>query len=285
MNSPKPDWLKVQMPSGQAYLELVKLLKQANLHTVCQEANCPNIAECFGKKTATFMILGDTCTRSCRYCNVAHGQPKAVDVREGERIARAVKNLGLRYVVITSVTRDDLKDGGAAMFAKTIYEIRVVDPDCVIEVLVPDFKGDTRALQNVLKAHPSVFNHNIETVERLFPEARPQGDYKRSLKLLKSAKKCSVTKSGFMVGLGETKEEIIKTMHDLCSVTDMLTIGQYLQPTKDHLPVAKYYTPDEFKEFKEIGEKMGFKHVESGPLVRSSYHAGDYGVLEHNDGI
>jgi len=266
------------MPSGPGYLELVKLLKQASLHTVCQEANCPNIAECFGKKTATFMILGDTCTRSCKYCNVSHGVPKAVDLREGARIARAVKSLGLRYVVITSVTRDDLKDGGAAVFAKTIYEIRVVDPDCMIEALVPDFKGDERALQHVLNAHPSVLNHNIETVERLFPVARPQGDYKRSLNLLKAAKKCSVTKSGFMVGLGETKEEVIKTMQDLCNAADILTIGQYLQPTTEHLPVVKYYTPGEFRELKGIGEKMGFKHVESGPLVRSSYHAGDYSV-------
>jgi lipoic acid synthetase len=224
------------------------------------------------------MILGDTCTRSCGYCDVKHGTPQKADVREGERIARAVKELGLHYVVITSVTRDDLRDGGAAMFAKAVYEIRVVDPDCAIEVLVPDFNGNLRALRNVLNAHPTILNHNIETVERLFPAARPQGDYRRSLNLLKEAKKCSVTKSGFMVGLGETREEILKTMRDLCSVTDILTIGQYLQPTKDHMPVVRYYTPEEFKEFKEIGLAMGFKHVESGPLVRSSYHAREYGI-------
>jgi len=278
MSSPKPDWLKVGLPSGDEYFDLIKLLKQNSLHTVCQEANCPNIAECFGKKTATFMILGGTCTRNCGYCNVTHGKPRPVDVREGERIAHAVKELGLRYVVITSVTRDDLEDGGAGAFAETIYEIRKANPDCKIEVLTPDFKGDKRSLQKVLDAGPDVFGHNLEVVKRLFPVARAQGDYKRSLNLLKTAKKCSVTKSGFMIGLGETKEEIITTMEDLSGVVHLLTIGQYLQPRREHLPVARYYTPEEFKEFKEIGERMGFDHVESGPLVRSSYHACDYGV-------
>lgn len=280
MSSPnsKPDWLKVGLPSSTEYFDLVRLLKQNSLHTVCQEANCPNIAECFGKGTATFMILGDTCTRNCGYCNVGHGVPRIVDVREGERIAHAVKELGLRYVVITSVTRDDLKDGGAAMFAQTIYEIRAVSPDCKIEVLIPDLRGDKKSLQKILDARPDILGHNLEVVKRLFPLARAQGDYERSLNLLKTARQCSVTKSGFMVGLGETKEEIIATMEDLCSVTDILTIGQYLQPTREHLPVVRYYTPQEFKEFKEIGREMGFRHVESGPLVRSSYHAGEYGI-------
>ena len=267
------------MPSGNGYFELVRLLKQSSLHTVCQEANCPNIAECFGKKTATFLILGDTCTRDCKYCDVAHGVPKPVDAGEGARIARAVKALGLKYVVITSVTRDDLPDGGADMFAKAVLEIRIIDPDCKIEVLIPDFKGDKKALKKVLDSHPTILNHNIEVVKRLFSAARPQGDYGRSLDLLKTAKKCSVTKSGFMVGLGETQEEIIETMEDLAPFVDVLTIGQYLQPTSDHLPVAKYYAPEEFKGFKEMGEQMGFSHVESGPLVRSSYHAGEYAGL------
>jgi lipoic acid synthetase len=278
MNSPKPDWLRVSLPSGQEYFEVAKLLKRGNLHTVCQEANCPNIAECFGRRTATFMILGDTCTRSCGYCNVRHGRPRAVDSEEPKRVARAVRELGLRYAVVTSVTRDDLDDGGAGVFAETIREIRIHDPECRIEVLIPDLGGDGRALQKVTDAKPDIINHNIEVVERLFPAARPQGDYQRSLNLLKEAKKCSVTKSGFMLGLGETGEEVVKTMEDLCSVTNILTIGQYLQPTRDHLPVVRYYTPKEFDEFKEIGEGMGFRHVESGPLVRSSYHAREYGI-------
>jgi len=290
MNAPKPEWLRVGMPSGQAYFDLLRLLKQKNLRTVCQEANCPNIAECFGKRTVTFMILGDTCTRDCKYCNVTHGIPKPLDPGEAARIARAVKELGLKYTVITSVTRDDLPDGGASLFAKTIYEIRIIDPECKIEVLIPDFMGSSEALQTVLDFHPDVLNHNIEVVKRLFPVARPQGDYKRSMKLLKEAKERSVrhnsipvTKSGFMVGLGESKEEIIETMRDLDGFVDILTIGQYLQPSKEHLPVVRYYTPEEFKELKEIGLSMGFKHVEAGPLVRSSYHAGEYSNRE--DGI
>lgn len=275
MSSPKPDWLRVGMPSGEGYSELVGLLRRNGLHTVCQEANCTNIAECFDKRTATFMILGDTCVRACRYCNVAHGAPKPVDPNEGKRVARAVKELGLRHVVVTSVTRDDLDDGGAGMFAATIREIRLASPGCRIEVLIPDFGGDKDALQKVLDARSDVIGHNMEVVRRLFPMARAAGDYRRSLDLLKGCSGCTV-KSGFMVGLGETREEVFETMEDLCSVTDILTIGQYLQPTKLHLPVARYYTPEEFKEFKECGERMGFKHVESGPLVRSSYHASEY---------
>lgn len=268
------------MPSGQEYFDLARLIKKNNLHTVCQEANCPNIAECFGKKTATFMVLGSVCTRGCKYCNVSKGNPGAVDPGEPKKVAEAVKKLGLSYAVITSVTRDDLKDGGAFAFAETIGEIRKKSPGCRVEVLIPDFAGNKKALDVVLGAKPDVLNHNIEVVKRLFQTARPQGDYERSLNMLRDAKKCSVTKSGFMVGLGETKEEINETMRDLCEIADILTIGQYLQPTKEHIPVAKYYTPDEFKGFKELAMKMGFRHVESGPLVRSSYHAGEYGIAK-----
>lgn len=279
MNSPKPEWLKVNLPSGEGYFSLVKLLKQNNLHTVCQEANCPNIAECFSKKTATFMILGDKCTRNCKYCDVERGVPSEPDLGEPKRVAKAVKKLELHYIVITSVTRDDLEDGGAGIFAETIKEIKKEDSNCIIEVLIPDFKGDEKALRKVIEANPHIINHNIEVVKRVFPEARPQGDYQRSLDLLKRVKSSGVkTKSGLMVGLGESKEEIFETLKDLCSVTDILTIGQYLQPSKEHLTVVKYYTPEEFKDFKEKGEQMGFEHVESGPLVRSSYHAKEYGV-------
>ncbi len=275
----KPEWLKVRLPSGDGYFSMVRMLKENGLHTVCQEAHCPNIAECFGRKTATFMILGDTCTRNCAYCDVKHGRPDAPDTEEPSRIARAVKELGLRYVVITSVARDDLEDGGASMFARTIEGIRELNPDCKTEVLIPDFQGDEKALQKVLDARPDMLNHNIEVVRRLFPMMRAHGDYDRSLGVLEKAKECSVTKSGFMVGLGETKQEIIDTMEDLCSVTDILTIGQYLRPSEEHARVFRYYTPGEFEELKQAGLDMGFRHVESGPLVRSSYHAGDYGSL------
>jgi len=258
---------------------MVKLLKRHRLHTVCQEAHCPNIADCFNRKTATFMILGDICTRDCQYCDIRHGQPGGVDLGEPARVARAVGELGLHYVVITSVTRDDLEDGGASMFARTIGEIRRLNPDCRVEVLIPDFEGDNGALQKVLDARPDVLNHNIEVVRRLFPHMRAQGDYERSLSVLKHAKECSVTKSGFMVGLGETRDEIIKTMKDLRSVTDILTIGQYLRPSDAHARVIRYYTPKEFEGLKQTGLDMGFKHVESGPLVRSSYHAKDYSIL------
>lgn len=277
MSSPKPKWLSVKLPSGDEYFGLRKLIKQNQLHTVCQEANCPNIAECYGNRTATFMILGDVCTRNCKYCNVVHGEPSALDLGEPARVARAVSELGLHYIVVTSVTRDDLDDGGASVFARTIEAIREVNPDCSVEVLIPDFDGDEEALQTVLDARPDVLNHNIEVVKRLFKEVRPHGDYETSLNLLKRAKG-TVTKSGFMVGLGESKEEVLETMKDLCSVTDVLTIGQYLQPTSAHYPVVKYYKPSEFDEFKEIGLEMGLKHVEAGPLVRSSYHAKNYGV-------
>lgn len=266
------------MPSGEKYLELRRLISENSLHTVCQEANCPNIGECFSKRTATFMILGDTCTRNCKYCNVKHGKPLALDPCEAKRVAKAVKTLGLHYAVITSVTRDDLPDGGAFVFGEVIREIRARSPSCKIEVLIPDFQGDKDALDVVLEAKPDILNHNLETVKRLFPGARPHGDYKRSLALLARAKRSCKTKSGLMVGLGETKEEIIEAIEDLNRVSDIITLGQYLQPSKDHLGVVKYYSPEEFNELKAIGENMGFRHVEAGPLVRSSYHAGEYGL-------
>lgn len=279
MSSPKrkPEWLRVELPSGRGYFELVDLLKRHGLHTVCQEAGCPNIADCFSRRTATFMILGDMCTRDCKYCGVKHGRPVSADGQEPERVADAVEKLGLKYAVVTSVTRDDLDDGGASVFARTIEAIRERVPGCRVEVLIPDFRGDEEALRTVLDARPDVLNHNVEVVRRLFPEARPQGDYERSLNLLKRARGC-VTKSGFMVGLGETGEEVKGAMGDLCGVADILTIGQYLRPSLNHLPVERYYAPEEFEGFKELGLEMGFRHVESGPLVRSSYHAQEYGV-------
>jgi len=271
----KPEWLKVKIPSGESYSK-IKSLMEGSTHTICEEAKCPNLGECWEKGTATFLILGNICTRNCKYCNVKRGTPSKVDAKEPEKIAAIVKKLGLKYVVITSVTRDDLKDGGARTFKKTIKEIRKVT-NAKIEVLTPDFKGDTSAIRSVLSAEPDVFGHNIETVERLFPTLRPQADYKRSMIFLKRIKEIDpkqITKSGLMIGLGETKEEIIKTMRTLRMVkVDIITIGQYLQPREDLATVKKYYTPEEFEEFKRIGYELGFKHVESGPLVRSSYHA------------
>jgi lipoyl synthase len=272
----KPEWLKVKLGGGEEYNKVKDILNSKNLNTVCQAASCPNIGECFSRGTATFMILGDVCTRDCRYCDVKTGVPSKVNPREAFKIADAVKELNLKYVVITSVTRDDLNDGGARTFKNTITAIRKVS-DAKIEVLTPDFKGDSDAIRTVLSAEPDVFAHNIETVERLFPLVRPEADYKRSMIILKRIKEIDpkqITKSGLMVGLGESKEEIVKTMRTLKMVgVDILTIGQYLQPRKDLLPVSKYYTPMEFLELRSIGLKMDFKHVESGPLVRSSYHA------------
>ena len=358
-----PDWLKVKIPSGKEYHRIKSLLASSRLHTICEEAKCPNIAECFSRGTATFLILGDVCTRNCTYCNVKtclrapasrvrdadrgmhrqKGAPLEVDLNEPrpsqtgrgepERVARLVKKLNLNYVVITSVTRDDLPDGGADIFAQTIQEIKGLSPKTKIEVLIPDFKGNLDSLKKVIDAKPRVLAHNLETVERLFPAVRPQGDYSRSLNLLKEAKEMSpalstfgvslsgrkggvnpniftpleiksrlvksngnaslkrflshttslrdksptgFTKSGIMVGMGEAKEEIIEAMEDLRKAScDIFTIGQYLQPSLNHLPSSKYYTPEEFRKFKEIGEEMGFLHIESGPLVRSSYHAAE----------
>jgi lipoic acid synthetase len=271
----KPEWLKVKIPSAESYAKLKSLL-EGSTHTICEEAKCPNLGGCWEKGTATFLILGDVCTRDCAYCNVKHGKPCSVDFKEPEKIANIVKKLELKYVIITSVTRDDLKDGGARTFKETVNAIRKVS-DAKVEVLTPDFKGDTEAIRSVLSSEPDVFGHNIETVESLFPLIRPQADYKRSMVFLKRIKEIDpkqITKSGLMIGLGEKKEEVIKTMRTLKLIgVDIITIGQYLQPRQDLAEVKKYYTPKEFSEFKKIGKELGFKHVESGPLVRSSYHA------------
>jgi len=272
-----PDWLKVKIGGGESYIKMKSLLRSVKLHTICEEAKCPNIAECFGSGTAVFLILGDICTRNCRYCYVKHGEPSDLNLNEPKDIAESVKHLGLKYVIITSVTRDDLEDGGASVFSDTISEIRKLNKVCKIEVLIPDFKGDINSLKKVIDAKPDVINHNIEVVKDLFEEIRPQGNYEVSLKILNEIKKLNKdvnTKSGFMVGLGENKDQILNTMKDLRKVNvDFLTIGQYLQPSRNHAPIKKYYCPEEFEHFKEKALDLGFKHVESGPLVRSSYHA------------
>jgi len=272
-----PDWLKVDIPGGRNFVKIKSLLRSAKLHTICEEAKCPNLAECFGSGTAVFLILGNVCTRNCRYCNVSHGKPGILNPTEPEDLADSVKKLGLKYVVITSVTRDDLSDGGASVFAETISKVKHLNPGCMVEVLIPDFKGNISALKSVVDSDPDVVNHNIEVVKELFSDIRPEGDYKISLKVLSNIKKLKSnikSKSGFMVGIGETSDQILNTMKDLKkSDVDFLTIGQYLQPTKKHASIRKYYTPAEFKEFIKIGLDLGFKHVESGPLVRSSYHA------------
>jgi lipoic acid synthetase len=274
---PKPEWLKVRAPGSENYHRLKGLMRTLNLHTVCEEANCPNIGECWHHGTATFMILGDTCTRSCGYCNVIHGTPNAPDEHEPVHVASAIHAMGLAHVVITSVDRDDLPDFGAGHFARTIVETRARIPGCRIEVLIPDFKGDERALHTVLHAGPDVLNHNIETVPRLYRLARPGGRYGRALQLLDRARTYSPsipTKSGLMVGLGEEWDEVVATLHDLRAAgCRIVTIGQYLRPSLANLPMSRYYTPAEFAELKRIGLALGFGHVESGPLVRSSYHA------------
>jgi lipoic acid synthetase len=275
--NPKPHWLKRKLPTGPEYESVRALLKKSGLYTVCQEAKCPNIWECFSRRTSTFLIMGPCCTRNCRFCAVAHGSPAYPDPGEPERVAEAARIMGLSYVVITSVTRDDLPDGGAGHFAKTIREIRKRMPETFAEVLVPDFKGDFNALQTVVKAHPDVLNHNLETVPRLYASARPGALYRRSLDLLKQAKRIDPaipTKSGLMLGLGETSGEIEKTLQDLLdSGCSILTLGQYLQPTREHLPVERYIPPKEFDHWKETALEMGFFGVASGPFVRSSYHA------------
>jgi lipoic acid synthetase len=272
-----PDWLKVRIGGGENYSKVKTLLRSAKLHTICEEAKCPNIAECFGSGTAVFLILGNICTRNCRYCNVTHGTPGPLNDDEPSDIAESVKTLGLKYVVVTSVTRDDLTDGGASVFYKTVRAIRRVNPECHIEVLIPDFKGNEAAIQKVIDAAPDVINHNIEVVEDLFPLIRPQGNYLRSIELLKTLKmkgKDIRVKSGLMVGLGESTEQILATLHDLRAAgVDFLTLGQYLQPTHNHAIVKKYYPPEEFLQLRTIALQLGFAHVESGPLVRSSYHA------------
>ncbi len=276
---PKPDWLKVRFPAGERYTEIKSLLRSHDLHTVCEEARCPNIGECFNAGEATFMILGDICTRSCGFCSVTSGKPEAVDHMEPLRLARTVDILGLDYAVITSVNRDDLPDGGAAIWAACIRAIRHRRPRCQVEILTPDFAGDWEALRTVVEARPVVYNHNIETVPRLYAHVRPKARYDRSLKLLRKIKEFDpsmTTKSGIMVGLGETLDEVAQTMSDLRDHdVDLLTVGQYLQPDARHLPVERFWSPDEYAEIKAIGRRLGFTHVEAGPLVRSSYHAGE----------
>ena len=273
----KPAWLKVKAPGGPTYLALQHMMRDLRLHTVCEEAHCPNIGECWEHKAATFMILGDVCTRNCAYCAVAHGTPAALDLEEPSRLADAVAQMGLRHVVITSVDRDDLPNGGAEMFAACIREIRQRLPDTSVEVLIPDFKGSDVALRLVVDAQPDILNHNLETIERLYRIARPGGRYPRALALLRHAKELNpdaLTKSGIMCGLGEEWDELLIAMEDLrAQDVDILTLGQYLRPSTDHLPVARWYTPAEFDELKQRGIEMGFRHVEAGPLVRSSYHA------------
>jgi lipoic acid synthetase len=273
----RPEWLRVRLPQGENYLELKNLMRSKALHTVCEEARCPNIAECWGHRTATFMILGRVCTRSCGFCAVQTGRPTELDWGEPRRVAEAVRQMGLRHAVVTSVNRDELKDGGASMFAATIRAIRRLNPHCTVEVLTPDFKGDRDALQIVMDARPDIFNHNIETVPRLYKRVRPQAIYERSLQVLAWAKEMNPerpTKSGLMVGLGETWDEVIQTLRDLHDHNvDIVTIGQYLRPTPTHLPIERYWHPDEFRQLAIEGKKIGLRHVESGPLVRSSYHA------------
>lgn len=272
-----PEWLKVRAPGSPRYIELKGLMEKESLHTVCEEAHCPNIGECWDRGTATFMILGDICTRACLYCAVTTGRPAGIDLQEPARLAKAVKEIGLDYCVITSVNRDELADGGAFIFASCIKKIREEAPACKVEVLIPDFAGSWPALQKVMDARPDVLNHNIESVPRVFQKVRPKGDYRMSLELLAKAKEMApgtVTKSGIIVGMGEREDELLETMADLRGVDcDLLTIGQYLRPSRKHLPIDRFYTPAEFDQLREAGDSMGFKHVASGPLVRSSYHA------------
>jgi lipoyl synthase len=277
---PRPEWLKVKFFGGDRYQNLKRIMRTLDLHTVCESARCPNMGECWEHGTATFMILGDICTRACGFCAVPSGKPVGPpDENEPLRVAEAAARMGLRYVVVTSVNRDDQPDGGASIFARTIVEIRGRIPDCKVEVLIPDFRGDWNALDTVLGVKPDILNHNTETIPRLYRQVRKGALYARSLELLRRSKETHPdvpTKTGMMLGLGEEKEEVLATMQDLAAQgTDILTLGQYLQPTRDHLPVIRFVHPDEFAEFKQLGEKMGFKHVEAGPLVRSSYHAFD----------
>ena len=273
----KPPWLKKRIPPFQDIVKVKSILDETHLHTVCEEARCPNLGECFSQGTATILVLGKVCTRNCGFCAVEHGTPAPLVETEPEQVAQAVKRMGLRYVVITSVTRDDLPDGGASHFVRTIRAIRALDQRIKVEVLVPDFGGDLDSLGIVLEAGPDVLNHNVETIQRLYPEVRPQADYERSLSMLKRSKESYLnllTKSGFMVGLGETKEEVLDLLGDLRETgCDFLTIGQYLQPRSDRLPVVRYIHPEEFEVYRKMGEEMGFKRVAAGPFVRSSFQA------------
>ena len=274
---PKPEWLKVRAPGSPNYTRLKELMRDLNLHTVCEEAHCPNIGECWHHGTATFMILGEICTRACAYCAVSHGRPAPLEPDEGIRVGKAIETLGLNYVVITSVDRDDLKDGGASIFADAIRETRARRPECRIEVLIPDFQGREEPLRTVLDARPDVMNHHVETVPRLYRMARSGGRYSRTLELLDRSRNYAPaipTKTGLMVGLGEEHDELVETFRDLRGVgCQILTIGQYLRPSSEHAPMTRYYHPDEFRELKRLALDLGFVHVESGPLVRSSYHA------------
>jgi len=273
----KPGWLKVKAPGGPNYLRLKQLMRSLDLHTVCEEAHCPNVGECWEHGAATFMILGDVCTRNCAYCAVAHGRPPKFDAAEPARVAEAVTTMQLRHVVITSVDRDDLPDYGAWAFAETVREIKSRMPECSVEVLVPDFQGDEDAIRTVLEARPEIYNHNTETVPRLYKKCRPGGRYERVMQIFRYAKATAPdipTKTGIILGMGETTEEVVAVMRDLRDVdVDILTLGQYLRPSDAHIELDRYVTPDEFRQLREIGMDMGFRHVESGPLVRSSYHA------------
>ncbi len=273
----RPEWLRVRSAGSPEYDRLYNLMRGHSLHTVCEEAGCPNIGECWSRGAATFLLLGDTCTRSCGFCKIKTGRPTKVDIMEPLRVAKSVQHMHLRHVVLTSVNRDELPDGGAFIFAATIRKIRELRPGCTIEVLIPDFMGDAEALRTVMREQPEILNHNTETVPRLYRRVRPQAKYERSLEVLQRAKAMdavALTKSGLMLGLGERWEEVIEVMEGLRSVgTDILTLGQYLQPSRFHLPIERYYTPSEFDELRQIGEAMGYRWVESGPLVRSSYHA------------
>lgn len=273
----KPSWLKVRAPGGANYVRLKGMMRELGLHTVCEEAHCPNVGECWEHGTATFMILGDVCTRNCAYCAVAHGRPPTYDIAEPARVAEAAARLNLRHIVITSVDRDDLPDFGAWIFAETIGQVHARVPGCSVEVLVPDFQGTEASIRTVLEAGPEIYNHNTETVPRLYKRCRPGGRYERVMKIFRIAKEIAPgipTKSGIIVGMGETIEEVIATMEDLRAVdVDIITIGQYLRPSDRHHPLDRYYKPEEFARLYETGMRMGFRHVESGPLVRSSYHA------------
>jgi lipoic acid synthetase len=275
----RPPWIRVRAPAGETYEDVYRLMRAKELHTVCEEAMCPNLGECWGAGTATFLMLGDVCTRTCGFCDIKHGKPSPLDWLEPERIAQAVKSMGLKHAVITSVNRDDRVDGGAPIFAMVIRRIRELQPGCSVEVLIPDFKGRIEALRIVMEARPEILNHNVETVPRLFKRVQPQDRYEWSETVLSNAKKLDpevLTKSGIMVGLGETMEEVKGTMRDLhLWGVDILTVGQYLQPSRKHLPIERYYTPEEFQELEDFGLEIGFQWVESAPLVRSSYHAAE----------
>lgn len=286
----KPPWLRVRLPSGELPAWLAGLLREKQLHTVCEEANCPNLGQCWGRGTATFLIMGDVCTRNCRFCNVRTGRPAPLDPEEPQHVAEAVALMQLRHVVITSVDRDDLPDGGAAHFAATIRAVRAARPECTLEVLIPDFRGQREPLATILAEQPTILNHNIEMVRRLYPEIRPQGKYEWALAVLRAAREIApdaLTKCGFMVGLCETWDEVLTTLHDLRDVeVNIVTIGQYLQPTRQHWPVARYVTPEEFEALARLGLELGFQWVESGPLVRSSYKAETQAqeLIKHNPG-